>query len=153
MEFYRTQIEPMTLKEALHEYYRLNAFFTPYQQLKSERARKLIRAHDISHLIFGCTTDLEGEMTVLLWKKYGVQVNLSLVEKIRYFLEFEALRLILNWQAVQFLLFRRKHFKRLESEVRKRSQTMKTKWRYFEEDAFLDQNVHDIRKQFNIAVI
>jgi hypothetical protein len=61
MDFYRSEIELMTLQEALSGYYLKNPSFTAYYQLKSERAKRLVRAHDISHLVFGCATDPEPD--------------------------------------------------------------------------------------------
>jgi ubiquinone biosynthesis protein Coq4 len=68
---YTQESENLTLKEALDEHYRVNPTFTRYDEFEREKSQILMRAHDMSHVIFGCDTHLLGEMRVQTWVSYG----------------------------------------------------------------------------------
>ena len=142
----------MTLKDAMYRHYLLNPQFTVWSDYKSETARKLVKAHDISHLVFGCDTSLLGEMRVQLWAKFAVQ-KFSLKETLAYAKDKEARVLLKNpvgyLAMFQFFV---KHVSEI-SRVRKHSRQMLKKWVYFNEDAYMTMAVGDIRTQFGIVVI
>jgi len=152
VDFYKTGIEDMTLREAIAAYYRENATFTPYSQLRSERAQRLVRAHDISHLIFGCGTDLEGEVAVQLWTKHAVDIRVSALQKLAYLVQPEALKLVLNPQAIRFWTTRRSEVRRLNEDIRRRSHEMRRKWILFEEDQYMDCSVRELRTNLNVRI-
>lgn len=112
-----------------------------------------MRAHDIAHLIFSCSTDDEGELRVQLWTRHGVYINLSFTEKIRYLMNIDALKLVLNFDALKFSLNRSRELKQINSEVKKRANRMTHKWPYLEEDAFMNRTVDKLRNEFNILII
>ena len=41
---------------------------------KSQILKKMMRSHDISHIIYGCNTTLLGEMQVQFWNQFGSHV-------------------------------------------------------------------------------
>ncbi len=143
----------MALKQALLEYYNQNSSFTPYQKLKSARAQRLVCAHDISHLIFGCATDLEGEITVQLWTKHAAQMSLSATDKIMYLLEYEALRLVVNREALSFFIVRHRDFRIFNTDISARARNMISKWQYFKGEDFFEERILDIRKKFGISIL
>ena len=150
--FYTTEVEAMTLEEGLRKHYLLNPQFTPWRDYTSENAKRLIKAHDVSHLVFGCDTSLLGEMRVQLWAKFAVQ-KLSFKETLAYARDKEARVLLKNpagyWAMFMFSI---KHFGEFR-RVHKRSLNMFGPWVFFNEDAYMAMPVGAIRKQFGIVVI
>lgn len=57
-DFYGEGVRSLTLGEALRRHYLINPQFTVWNQHHGDIAKKLVKAHDISHLIFGCDTGL-----------------------------------------------------------------------------------------------
>ena len=142
----------MTLEDAMYRHYLLNPQFTVWSDYKSEIARKLVKAHDISHLVFGCDTSLLGEMRVQLWAKFAVQM-FSLKETLASAKDKEARVLLKNpvgyLAMFQFFV---KHVSEI-SRVRKHSRKMLKKWVYLNEGPYMTMAVGDIRTQFGIVVI
>ncbi len=147
--FYSQTVDDLPLAEALRRHYVLNPQFTVWSDYKSEVAQKLVKAHDISHIIFGCDTGLLGEMRVQLWAKFGVQ-QFGLKDSFAYARDKESRVLLKNpvgyWA---MLVFFSKHFEEIR-KVRSQSKLMKKKWIYFNEEAYMAMTVRDIRTQFGI---
>lgn len=142
----------MTLQDGLCKHYLLNPQFTVWSDYKSDNAKKLVKAHDISHLIFGCDTSLLGEMRVQLWAKFAVQ-KFSFKESLAYASDKEAKVLLKNPVGyVSMFVFFMKHFSEI-GKVRRQAQRMPAKWVYFDEDAYMTMPVGAIRKRFGIVVI
>ena len=142
----------MTLQDGLRKHYLLNPRFTPWDDYKGENAKKLVKAHDISHLVFGCDTSLLGEMLVQLWAKFAVQ-KFSFKESLTYARDKEAKVLLKNPVGyLAMFVFFVKHFSEI-ARVRRQAKLMPAKWIYFNEDAYLMMSVGDIRKRFGIIVI
>ena len=142
----------MTLQEGLCKHYLLNPQFTPWGDYKGENAKKLVRSHDISHLVFGCDTSLLGEMRVQLWVKFAVQ-KVSFKESLTYARDKEAKVLLKNPVGyLAMFVFFVKHFSEI-ARVRRQAQLMPAKWVYFNEDAYMTMPVGAIRQRFGIVVI
>ena len=142
----------MTLQDGLRKHYLLNPQFTQWNNYTSDNAKKLVKAHDISHLVFGCDTSLLGEMRVQLWAKFAVQ-KFSFKESLAYARDKEARVLLKNPVGyLAMFMFFLKHFSEI-GKVRRQSRTMTAKWVYFDEDAYVKLPVRDIRKRFGIVVI
>jgi hypothetical protein len=151
-DFYAEKINDLTLADALQQHYAKNPQFTVWSEYKSERAKKLVKAHDITHIIFGCDTTLLGEMRVQLWSKFGVK-SFGLRESFRYALDKEARVLLKNPVGYRsMLLFFLKHIDEM-GKIRAQARKMSRKWIYFEEDAYMTSKIGDIRKLFNILAV
>ena len=150
--FYIDTVDKLALSEALRQHYVLNPQFTVWSAYKSDVAQKLVRAHDISHIVFGCDTSLLGEMRVQLWAKFGVQ-SFGFKESLSYARDKEAKVLLKNpvgyWSMFVFFL---KHFNEV-FKVRRQARFMPRRWVYFNEKAYMQMTVRDIRQQFGIRVI
>jgi hypothetical protein len=150
-DMYAEKINELTLGDALQLYYAHNPQFTVWSGYRSERARRLVKAHDVSHLIFGCDTSLLGEMRVQLWTKFGVK-SFSLKESFLYARDKEARVLLKNpvgyWAMFLFFL---KHISEIR-KIRAQSKKMSQKWIYFEEDAYMALKIGDIRRRYNIIL-
>ena len=142
----------MTLQEALRKHYLLNSQFSPWGDYKDGNAKKLVKAHDTSHLVFGCDTSLLGEMRVQLWAKFAVQ-KFSFKESLTYATDKEAKVLLKNPVGyLAMLVFFIKHFSEI-ARVRRQAQLMSAKWVYFNEDAYMKMPVGAIRRRFGVVVI
>ncbi len=148
--FYLKTIEALPLREALREHYVLNPQFTVWSDYTSPIAQKLVKAHDISHLVFGCDTSLMGEMRVQLWAHYAVK-KFGIRESLKYANDKEAKVLLKNpvgyWAMFVFFV---KNFNQLK-KVRSQAKRMNKPWVYFEESSYLEMNIKEIRKQFGIT--
>jgi hypothetical protein len=151
-DFYSYKIDHLTLAQALAIHYALNPQFTVWNHYTSLRAQKLVKAHDITHIVFGCDTSLLGEMRVQLWSKFAVQ-SFGWQETLRYAQDKEAKVLLKN--PVGYLAMFRFFVKHLSEigKVRAQAQRMDKKWIYFEEEAYMSLTVGEIRRQFNIVLL
>lgn len=150
--FYREEVRSLPLNEALHRHCLLNSQFTIWSNYQSEIAKKLVKAHDISHLVFGCDTSLLGEMRVQLWAKFGVQ-KFGFKESLMYAKDKEAKVLLKNPVGYKaMLLFFIKNIAEV-GKVRSQAKQMAEKWIYFEEDHYMQDTVGEVRAKFGIAVI
>jgi ubiquinone biosynthesis protein Coq4 len=151
-DFYSEKSNDLTLADALHLHYALNPQFTIWSDYKSERAKQLVKAHDITHILFGCDTSLLGEMRVQLWAKFGVK-KFGLRESFLYAKDKEARVLLKN--PVGYLAMLKFFLQHLDEvgAVRAESKKMSQKWTYFEEDAYMTSKIGDIRRRFNISIL
>ena len=150
--FYTKTANDLPLAEALQRHYVLNPQFTVWSDYKSDVAQKLVKAHDISHIVFGCDTSLLGEMRVQLWAKFGVQ-SFGFRESLNYAKEKEAKVLLKNPVGYgRMFVFFLKHLNEV-FKVRKQANSVARKWVYFEEHGYMTMTVRDIRHQFGIQVI
>lgn len=61
---YMERNSTQTLREGLEEYYRLNPHITPPSTQPPEFA-KILLAHDVGHVIYGCDTGMYDELKIL----------------------------------------------------------------------------------------
>ncbi|MEM1241888.1 MAG: hypothetical protein AAGI45_18810, partial [Cyanobacteria bacterium P01_H01_bin.26] len=61
---YMDKNSPQTLREGLAEYYALNPQVTDPATQPSDFA-KILRAHDVGHVIYGCDTGMYDELKIL----------------------------------------------------------------------------------------
>lgn len=150
--FYKLTVENLSLAEALRMHYLLNPQFTVWSDYKSSVAQKLVKAHDISHIVFGCDTSLLGEMRVQLWAKFGVQ-KFGFKDSLAYAKDKESRVLLKNPVGYgSMLVFFVKHLEEI-FKVRHQSKSMEKKWVYFDEDQYMETTVFAIRKQFGVEVL
>jgi hypothetical protein len=61
---YTDKSSTQTLREGLEEYYTVNPNITDPRELPQEFA-KILLAHDVSHVVYGCDTDMYDELKIL----------------------------------------------------------------------------------------
>ncbi|MBW4687790.1 MAG: hypothetical protein KME40_22440 [Komarekiella atlantica HA4396-MV6] len=61
---YTDRSSTQTLRQGLEEYYAVNARITDPRSLQLEFA-KILLAHDVSHVIYGCDTNMYDELKIL----------------------------------------------------------------------------------------
>jgi hypothetical protein len=150
-DLYSTASDHLSLQEALEIHYDLNPQFTHWHKYHSEIAQKLVKAHDISHLIFGCDTGLLGEMRVQLWAKFAV-AKFGWRETLKYARDKESKVLLKNPVGYRrMLVFFIQNFSQVKL-VKQQAAKMTKPWRYFEEDPFLSTPLGEIRAAYGIVI-
>jgi hypothetical protein len=150
-ELYSNAADHLTLQEALDIHYVLNPQFTNWYKYNSEVAQKLVRSHDLSHLVFGCDTGLLGEMRVQLWAKFAVQ-PFGWLDTLKYARDKESKVLLKNPVGYRrMLIFFIQNFAQVKL-VKNQAAKMVKKWRYFEEDSYLAVPLGDIRSAYGIIL-
>lgn len=61
---YTNKTSTQTLREGLEEYYAFNPHITPPESQPAEFA-KILLAHDVGHVIYGCDTGMYDELKIL----------------------------------------------------------------------------------------
>lgn len=62
--YYASKTSTQTLREGLAEYYALNPHITPPASQPPDFA-KILEAHDVGHVIYGCDTGMYDELKIL----------------------------------------------------------------------------------------
>jgi ubiquinone biosynthesis protein Coq4 len=151
-DFYSEKINHLSLSHALDLHYKLNPHFTHWDKYISPIAKKLVKAHDITHIIFGCDTNLLGELRVQLWTKFGVK-SFGWRETLMYARDKESKVLIKN--PIGFYAMFKFFLKNINSIwlVRRQAKLFSKKWEYFQEDKYMTRTIGDIRQEFNIQLL
>jgi ubiquinone biosynthesis protein Coq4 len=151
-DFYSDKINNMTLKQALDIHYLINPQFTPYTEYSSEVASNIIKAHDISHVIFGCNTTMLGEAKVQSRVNSGVDFNLKFQDKFKTLFDKDARSLLLPTGLFSFFFRHINEILAISKEAKIKSRLMTKRWVYFVEDQYMDTTIGDIRSQYNIVL-
>ncbi|MBC7472296.1 MAG: hypothetical protein H7196_03500 [candidate division SR1 bacterium] len=151
-KFYATEINTMSLKDALNEHYKINPQFTPWDQFDTPEARNLIKAHDISHLLYGCDTSYTGEYMVQTWNGFGSNLNIKPQDSLKYLLNQDLRSLVLPAKLMSYALTHLKEFMIVRGLIKKQSKLMTKKWEYFQEDSYLSKTIGNIREEYGIKI-
>ena len=150
-DLYSPAANHLSLERALELHYQFNPQFTRWNLYRSAEAKSLVKAHDISHLIFGCDTGLLGEMQVQLWSKFAVQ-PLGLRDKIRYARDKESRVLLKNPVGYRKMaIFFIKNFSEVR-RIRIQCAAMSKKWIYFDEANCFATSLGEIRASHGIVL-
>lgn len=152
-QFYTIDIVTMSLKDALKEHYKINPQFTPWDQFDTLEARNLIKAHDISHLLYGCDTSYMGEYMVQTWNGFGSNLNIKPQDSLKYLLNQDLRSLVLPTKLASYALTHLKKFVTVRGIIKKQSKLMTKKWEYFQEEFYMDQIIGEIRKEYGIEIL
>ena len=152
-EFYSTLIDNLTLAQALTIHYDLNPQFTRWTNYFNSVSSKLIKSHDISHILFGCDTSYSGEYTVQTWVRYGVNDNIRKQDILKYLFNKDLIQLVLPPKLIQYSLSHRLEFKNIQQKVKKQVSLMTKKWQYFDEEKYMQTSIATIRSEYNIILM
>ncbi len=148
-DFYSRKIDNLTLAQALEIHYEINPQFTPWHDAKSPVLQKMIKSHDLSHIIYGCDTTLLGEMQVQFWNTFGSIVPKNLKDFISAMKDKENRELLAPTGLVPFFLTNLPEIWRM----RKLAKLMSKKWVFFDEERYMNTTIGDIRTEFNIVIV
>ena len=152
-DFYSNKINNLTLREALDIHYELNPQFTPWYKYDSPEAMSLIKAHDISHVIFGCDTSYGGEYTVQTWVKFGANLNIPKSQIFKYLFNKDLIKIVLPSKLITYAITHLRDFRLIKKNVRERAKVMIRKWEYFQEEKYLNMSIGEIRSEHGIKVL
>ena len=147
--FYTSEIDDLTLTEAFKIHYEINPQFTPWYDCKSAILQKMMKSHDISHIIYGCDTSLLGEMQVQFWNQFGSFVPKTWSDIKKAFMDKETRQIITPAGLIPFFLTHSSEIFR----VRKQVKLMTKKWQFFDEEKYMNMTITEIRKEYNIQII
>ena len=147
-----------TLRQGLEEYYEMNPGITDPKELSLEFARILL-AHDVSHVILGCDTDMYDEIKLLplsFWTsdfKFGDYIRTRKDPKIKPAIDIMYNDLIKQhgvlwlYSSILFVL------PRLLPEVIiiwLKTRGARKYYPFFNYEPLLDRSVLEIRQEFNL---
>lgn len=151
-DFYTTKINNLRLRDCLEIHYNLNPQFTRWDKYEAVETRNLIKSHDISHIIFACDTSYSGEYCVQTWVKFGANLNIPLLESIKYITKKDLIQLVLPPKLISYSLTHRSEFSTFKQAIKTQAQLMTKKWEYFQEEKYMDKTIGQIRKEYNIIL-
>ena len=150
-DLYSAAANNLSLGSALDLHYQSNPQFTRWHRYSSAEAKSLVKAHDVSHLIFGCDTGLLGEMQVQLWSKFAVQ-PMGFRDKMKYARDKESRVLLKNPVGYRKMaIFFIKNFSEVK-RIRVKCAAMSKQWIYFDEDNYLATSLGEIRASHGIVL-
>jgi ubiquinone biosynthesis protein Coq4 len=151
--FYSQTVKNLTLETAMIEHYKINPQFTPWDKFTAPEARNLIKAHDISHLIFGCTTSYMGEYMVQTWNGFGANLNINPLSAYKYLFNKDLRQLVLPTSLFQYAITHIGEFIKVRGLIKKQAKLMTKKWEYFKEEAYMQKTIAEIRAEYNIQIL
>lgn len=116
----------------------------------TSEAKAFFQSHDIAHVLFGCDISLYGEGSVKIWTIFGTTLGFW-----RHFGAYRAanaydLAQSFTWGHVASNIT--KFLSSIPSLII-RAKRMHKPWPWADFDAYLDQPIDEIRKEFNIQVL
>ena len=147
-----TKQNNLTLREALQMHYQLNPQFTSFEKYSNSFSSKMIKAHDIAHIIFGCDTSYSGEYAVQTWVKCGVKQNLNWKELPNFIFNKDLIGLVLPPKLIQYSMTHILEFVKIKKKIKEQAKFMNKKWNYFTEEDFMDRTIEQIREEFGIKL-
>ena len=147
-DFYSLKINDLTLAQALTIHYQINPQLMTWYDVKVSVLQKMMKSHDISHIIYGCNTTLLGEMQVQFWNNFGSKVPKNPKDFITAISDKQSRDLLNPSELVSFFLT---HLSEIW-KVRKLSKLMSKKWVFFDEERYMNTTIGDIRHEFNIVI-
>lgn len=141
----------MTLREGLAEYYAANSGLFDTSQASSEKIGAYLRNHDVTHVVFGTTTVIAGEMLQDLWTFFAVDIPKK--EYVFDFLGTDESKVVMQslkpWETLKVIV----SSVPAGLEIWSRSRRMTKKWPWRDWEAHLDRPLGEIRWEFNIRLL
>jgi hypothetical protein len=146
---YLSQDCRLTLREGLAEYYAVNPAFSATNGFLGQDERT-VRAHDVCHVVFGCTSTSADELVVETWTLFGTYIPLSeYVRMTRQGVVTGVVRKFGPYRlARRFVLTSPRVARCLLACAR-----LKHRWPHFDYDAYWDMPLADIRALFGVRVV
>lgn len=139
----------LTVREGLEEYYeQIDDLITEENALPEVAA--LFRHHDLTHVVFGCDTSIAGETRADMWALSGTDVTLR--EYSEYFRMNETNEIFAalgTWTAIRQMV----RALPLVPKVIWRARIMHTKWPFWDNEAYLDRPLCEVRSELGIHVL
>lgn len=148
---YQQQESQLTLREGLDEYFAANPGLLDASATSSRALGTYLANHDVSHVVFGTSTSLRGEMLQDTWTFLAIDV--SAVRYVREFVREEEGRQVMKEairpNALPGMLWLLGQLPRLLRVSRR----MERKWLWEGWEPYLDEPLGKIRSEFGIRVV
>jgi hypothetical protein len=141
---------PLTLREGLQEYFAGHSGLLKPDSADVQTA-KFFHSHDACHVLFGLDTTLQDEGLADLWTVFGT--NFGLRRYASYLCTDAAARQIVKDIGLLQTIATALRLLPLVARVFLRSQKMKEKWRWGDEERYLDCPLVELRHEFNIDIL
>jgi len=141
----------ITLREGLDKFHKEHkAYLSHNKKGLSSEAQTFFKSHDIVHVLFGCDISLFGEGSVKIWTIFGT--TLGFWKHIKGYQEANAFELSKNYNIVHVL---NNIFKFLSSipVLIIRAKRMSKPWPFSEYESYLNTEITEIRREFNIRIL
>ena len=144
---YQQQDSSQTLQEGLEEYYAsIPGVMIPDDT--EEETAKMLTSHDVTHVIFGCSTSLEDEFLCDSWTLMGS--NLSLYKYLEYMKYPVTQQIFKEAGYLKVIVIGIKTLpKMIKIYLRTRKMTKKWSWSGYKQ--YLNRQLREIRDEFNIV--
>jgi len=115
----------------------------------SEDLLGAIEIHDVIHVLFGCPTNLSGEISAHVWTIFGTTMTIREMHSVNRHADHKAVL-----KEIGHTKLIRRWLKALPSIVDtfSRSRKMFKQWPAEEYEAYLDRPLDEIRSEFNISL-
>jgi len=145
---YQNQHSRQTLKQALEEYREVNKEILSYDNQRESEF--FFIPHDVCHVIFGCDTNLEDEAITDAWTIFGTNISMK---QFREFTKLESHQEIMQkigtWGAINTFI---KSIPRIVKVIFS-SLRLKKKWKWEEYNLYMDDELSELRAEFNIKLV
>jgi ubiquinone biosynthesis protein Coq4 len=144
---YEVQESTRTLAEGIAEYYAANPGLSALRGMSPE-AQQFFRCHDVAHVVFGCSIELDDEAVVKIASIFGTTAGLRVLQGYRLhesaqIYEQLPLRAMLNSILHSVVIVPRTVYRCLRQRSR---------WPWTEFDRFLEVPLRELRESFGIRV-
>ena len=147
---YQDQDSPMTLREGLDEYYRMNPEVTPPEEA-SEEGEQFFHSHDVTHVVFGTTTTFRDEGINDLWSMYGLDISMR--EYVGRGLEVPEVKALFKEFGTWAFIKELAKFPGYWPKVRRQAKKMTKPWPWKGYADYLDVPLAQVRREFGIEVL
>lgn len=144
---YEMQESSQTLAEGIAEYYAANPGLADVRSMTAE-AKTFFRCHDVAHVVFGCSTDLDDEAVVKLSSIFGTSAGIGVLRGYRLHESVEIYKRLPPGAVLKSI--GRSIFIVPRTVLRCLGQRARWPWADFER--FLEVTLREIREQFGIRV-
>jgi hypothetical protein len=154
-EFYSTLSNNLTLKEAIELHYQVNPQFTRYNLFATQEGRDNVKYHDISHIIYGCDTSIDGESKVQIWNNNGSKnTTPKLSLRLIFSSDIKVLMAIaFSPDLIKHILKNLDKINALKKDIKSQASKMHKKWVYGKEDQYMDKTLGEIRAEYGIQIL
>ena len=144
---YEVQESPQTLAEGIAEYYAANSGLAAVRGMSPE-AQQFFRCHDVAHVVFGCSIDLDDEAVVKLASIFGTTAGFGVLKGYRLHESvqiYETLPLKAMLTSIAHSIF-------IVPRTILRCLRQRSRWPWSGFERFLEKPLREIREEFGIEV-
>ncbi|MGF1488781.1 MAG: hypothetical protein ACFBSE_16975 [Prochloraceae cyanobacterium] len=147
---YQQQDSSQTLQQGLAEYYASIPGLIIPEATKDKETAKMLTLHDVTHVIFGCSTEIEDEFLCDTWTIFGSNVSFS--KYLEYMQYPESQQIFKEVGYLKIIWIGIKIFPQI-LKVIWQTRKMSKKWGWTNYKKYLYRPLKDIRQVYNICLV